>query len=178
MHIKFHSNSTKPFNKLSNFANINEGIELDGLIYPSSEHMFQSQKFIIEDRLRFSVGGDLGNWTGFSLVSIKTFDYWKKKDNIGIIAKMATSKKMIKKLGLTNLEDFQSNDKIWKTILTKKYNITEFKEVLEKTGDLYLLEFDRNAIRRPSYWGGNFLDDVLYGENRMGNYIMEIRKSL
>ena len=74
MHIKFHSNSTKPFNKLSNFANINEGIELDGLIYPSSEHMFQSQKFIIEDRLRFSVGGDLGNWTGFSLVSIKTSD--------------------------------------------------------------------------------------------------------
>jgi predicted NAD-dependent protein-ADP-ribosyltransferase YbiA (DUF1768 family) len=178
MHIAFHSNSIKPFNKLSNFANINEGIELDGLIYPSSEHMYQSQKFIIEDRMRFSIEGDLGNWRGFSLVSIKTPDYWKRKDNIGIIAKMATSKKMIKKLGLTNLEDFQSNDELWKTILTKKYNITEFKEVLEKTGDLYLLEFDRNAIRRPSYWGGNFLGEVLYGENIMGNYIMEIRKLL
>jgi len=99
----------------------------------------------------------------------------KKKDNIGIIAKMATSKKMIEILGLRKLENFQSNDELWIKILIKKYNINEFKEILKNTGDLYLLEFDRNAIRRPSYWGGNFLDNVLYGENKMGNYIMEVR---
>ena len=178
MNIKFNSNSKEPFNKLSNFANIVHGIELDGLIYSSVEHMFQSQKFIIEDRMRFSIEGDLGNWLGFSLVSKKNVDYWKKKDNIGIIAKMATSKKMIQILGLRKLENFQSNDELWITILMKKYNINEFKEILKNTGDLYLLEFDRNAIRRPSYWGGNFLDNVLYGENKMGNYIMEVRDKL
>tara|TARA_B100000768_G_scaffold161252_1_gene161230 strand:+ start:622 stop:1158 length:537 start_codon:yes stop_codon:yes gene_type:complete len=176
LHIKFHSNGIKPFNKLSNFANIEGGIELDGLIYPSSEHMYQSQKFV--DKKRFSVEGDLGIWSGFGLVSDKTMDYWKKKDNIGIIAKMATSKKMILKLGLIKIDGFQYTDELWNTILTKKYEVKEFEEILKKTEGLYLLEFDRNAVKRGSFWGGNSVDNVLYGENTMGKYLMKVRDNL
>ena len=50
-----------------------------------------------EDRIRFSIDGDLGTIDGFKLVfPEKVFekkrDFWMKKGSIGVIAKMATNK--------------------------------------------------------------------------------------
>ena len=50
-----------------------------------------------------------------------------------------------------------------------------WKNILLKTGDAYLLEFSRSAKIRDDYWGGLIENNVLYGENIMGKYLMEIR---
>ena len=49
---RFYSNSCYPFYFLSNFAFVDEGIEYDGIIYPSVEHAFQAQKYIKSQRYR------------------------------------------------------------------------------------------------------------------------------
>lgn len=177
-HIKFYSNAKKPFCKLSNFSNIKDGIMVDDIRYASTEHAFQAQKYVKEDRWRFGVNGDLGSWEGFSLISKKSSDYWKKKDNIGIIAKMATNRIKGKQLGLTRLDEFQSSDELWENILVKKFSIKEFGDVLRTTGDTYLLEFDRGAKRNGSKWGGLIEAQTMYGENKMGKYLMKIRVNL
>ena len=51
------------------------------------------------------------------------------------------------------------------------------------TGDVMLIEFDRGAKReseagRPPLWTGMVKDGVLYGQNLMGNMMMEVRDQL
>ena len=77
-----------------------------------------------------------------------------KKDNIGIIAKMATNPKIGKKLGLIRDNNFISSDELWINILTSKFNISTFKNILLQTENNYLLEFDRNAVRTNPIWSG------------------------
>ena len=96
---------------------------------------------------------------------------------------MATKPKTIKELGLSLNEDFMSTDDLWLDILRKKYSIQEFKDVLLKTGDSYLLEFDRMAKaqtekNKEPFWGGLIDNDKLYGNNQMGKYLMIIRDEL
>ncbi len=189
-YIKFYSNATSPYNKLSNFYHIKEGIEIDGITYPSSEHAFQAQKYILSDRQRFSIDGDLGKVEpGFTLVFPELKDkekvekkkkHWMKKENIGIIAKKATSMKVGQKLKLTRLDNFISTDDLWIKILSKKFNIPELRDILVGTGSIYLLEFDKSAKRNADEgkivkWGGLIQDDILYGKNVMGIYLMKIR---
>merc|ERR1711871_474797 len=100
------------------------------------------------------------------------------KDNIGVIAKMATDKKRGKKLGLRRNENFESSYELWENILIQKFRIEEFGSILRRTGDIYLLEFDRGAKRIGSRWGGLIEGETLYGENTMGKYIMKIRSSI
>lgn len=189
--LNFWSNAKKEtkFYKFSNFQHIKDGIQPfdDKLIFASIEHAFQSRKYVEKDRSRFSIDGDLGNIDGFSLVFKekeyeKKRDYWMKKDNIGVIAKMATNEKLGKKLGLTRNPDFVSTDELWMQILLTKYKKEEFKQLLKNTGDIYLLEFDRMAYHRfdvsPAFWGGNIIDNKLWGKNQMGKYLMEIRKQV
>ena len=57
--INFWSNGKSPFHNLSNFASIPDGIKYDGIIYTSTEHAFQAQKYIQIHRQRFSITGDL-----------------------------------------------------------------------------------------------------------------------
>jgi len=187
MVINFWSNGKKPFHNLSNFCLIQGGIEYNGLIYPSTEHAFQAQKYIQSQRHRFSTSGDLGIWTGIKLVYKleeyeKKYKYWSKKDNIGIIAKMATNEKIGKKIGLIRDEKFSSTDELWIKILQKKYSIKQFNDLLKSTCDIYLLEFDRGANKKLNiqevFWGGLINDNTLYGHNQMGKYLMEIRKNL
>lgn len=186
---QFYSNAAHPLNKLSNFAYIKDGIEIDGLIYPSTEHAFQAQKFIDEDKKRFSITGDIGDIDkGFSLMyPPKEVEdkkkFWMKKGNIGILAKMAVADDKIKKFKLRKVPYFKSSDENWMKILDKKYDHKEFKDILLSTGDNYLLEFDKGAKRRaesgdPPYYAGLIDDDLnLYGTNKMGIYLMNIRDS-
>jgi predicted NAD-dependent protein-ADP-ribosyltransferase YbiA (DUF1768 family) len=191
-YVKFYSNASKPYYKLSNFAQIKEGIDVDGIVYPSTEHAFQAQKFIPEDRKRFSTTGDIGKAsTGFKLVYPKEGkaevekkrDFWMKKENIGILAKMASDEEMSKKLGLTRVKNFLSSDELWMKILRAKYSVKEFKDILLSTDDHYILEFEKSAKRRAEtgdapYYAGLIDDNKLYGKNKMGIYLMNIRDSL
>lgn len=181
--IKFYSNAVKPYYLFSNFALIEEGIEHEGLVYISTEHAFQAQKYIKDQRVRFSVIGDLGNPDSINLVfKPKEVEskrkHWYKKDNVGIIAKMATNKKIGKELGLIRDESFVSSFELWRPILLKKYTIPKFRDLLLSTGDNYLLEFDKGAQRSGSFWGGLIVDGKLYGDNTMGKYLMKIRDIL
>ena len=186
--INFYSCGIKPFHKLSNFALIKDGIEFDGLIFYSVEHAFQAQKYIKEQRIRFSIEGDLGNIdSGFKLVFgdewEKKKNFWMKKDNIGIIAKMSTNIKIGKKLGLIRDINFSSTNELWIELLTLKFNIIEFKNILKNTTNKYLLEFDRGAKRmylknNIPIWSGLIENDILYGNNLMGKYLMIIRLNL
>ena len=68
-------------------------------------------------------------------------------------------------------------------ILQCKYDKEPFKQLLKKTEDLYLLEFDRGAYHRfcpgpsssPAFWGGLIIQNALWGKNKMGKYLMQIR---
>lgn len=175
-YISFYSNAKYPYYKMSNFNHIKSGIIFNGLKFYSTEHAFQAQKYIQSDRYRFSVDGDLCTWDGFKLVNNKDINFWKKKDNIGIIAKMATNIKIGKKLGLTIDPNFKSTIDLWIDILLLKYNKTEYKNILLNTGDFYLLEFDKGSRLKGSKWGGIIDDKILYGNNIMGTYHMIIRK--
>lgn len=185
--INFWSNGKQPYCSLSNFALIPDGIEYEGVIYPSSEHAFQAQKYIQNQRQRFSISGDLGVWNGLRLVykpheCEKKYKYWAKKANIGIIAKMTTNEKIGMKLGLIRDENFRSTDELWMNILGKKYSVKYYGDLLKSTEDIYLLEFDRRARARVSgsnaFWGGIIIDNILYGNNQMGKYLMEVRRNL
>ena len=185
--LNFWSNGKSPFHNLSNFASIPDGIYYDDIIYSSTEHAFQAQKYIQSHKQRFSITGDLGGWNGLKLVYKpeeyeKKYKYWSNKGNIGIIAKMATNEKIGKKLGLIRDENFNSTDELWIKILEKKYSIKYFGELLKSTDDIYLLEFDRGANNKyknyKSFWGGLICNNTLYGNNKMGKYLMEIRNNL
>ena len=117
--IYFWSNATKEKEKskkksyyfLSNLNHIKDTIEYDDIIYNSVEHAYQAQKFIKSQRERFSINGDLGGWDGFKFFVkeeeiIKKINFWIKKDNIGIIAKMASNEKYDKKTKLIRDPNF------------------------------------------------------------------------
>ena len=58
-----------------------------------------------------------------------------------------------------------------------------FKQLLKKTEDIYLLEYDRMAYHRfcpgsdasLAYWGGDIILNDLWGHNKMGKYLMQVR---
>lgn len=181
--VKFYSCGLKPFHKLSNFALISDNIVFDGLTYCSTEHAFQAQKYIREQRIRFSVDGDIGNMDSgfrlvFGIVWEKKKAFWMKKNNIGIIAKMATNITISKRIGLIRDVNYVSSDALWIELLTQKFNIIEFKNILQNTKNTYLLEFDRGAKRSNPIWSGIIEDNMLYGHNLMGKYLMIIRDKI
>ena len=188
--INFWSNGKPDFYKLSNFQYIEGGIQPfdDQLVFASTEHAFQSRRYLLKCRGRFSVKGDLGGIDGFKLVFRekeyeKKQKYWMKKNNIGIVPKMATIKTVGKRLGLEIDPDFKSTDELWMQILQCKYEKEPFKQLLKSSLDTYLLHYDRGAYHRfcpgptssPSYWGGLIIQNVLWGGNMMGKYLMQVR---
>jgi hypothetical protein len=188
--INFWSNGKPNYYKLSNFQYIEGGIQPfeDKFVFPSIEHAFQSRKYVVKDRARFSVNGDLGGIGGFKLVFRekeyeKKQNYWMKKNNIGVIAKMATNKTVGKRLGLEIDPDFKSTDELWMQILQCKYEKEPFKQLLKSSLDIYLLHYDRGAYNwlspgptaSPAFWGGGIRENVLWGKNIMGKYLMQVR---
>lgn len=94
-YIKFFSNAIKPYNKLSNFHYIKEGINYNGLIYPSIEHAFQASLLNNEkDKLDFTINGKYGKISGFSLL-FKPNEYENKKSYWMKMVKPFSSKKRI-----------------------------------------------------------------------------------
>ena len=80
--------------------------------------------FAEKDRPRFSKTGDLGNFDAFikfkniffgknanNKLAQKKIDYWDKKKNIGIVAKMAVNR--YDKLGLTGKLSMMAEQKEW-----------------------------------------------------------------
>lgn len=162
-----------------------------GLIFSSSEHLWQALKSRDKDTfLKFSRGGEFDSLTPAFFQRIERnvdgaakVAYWGKKNNVGIVPKMVSTHSM--ELGLTNYgtNDFylseQAQQAIWLDILRQKYvQNPHLRYLLKQTGDdVYLLEFDKGAKTKGSYWGG-YIDDttnLLYGQNRMGVYLMLLR---
>lgn len=187
-YIYFGSSTT--LKTLSNFYEC--VIEYDGDMYNSTEHAYQSLKFIKSDRHRFTISGDLGSYDGIQKFGkifygknitqedlSKKIDYWKTRKCIGVVAKMSSNPKFSKRLGLTYEEDHEKDEK-FKDILKIKYDIPRFKKILDKTKGRLIIEFSRGAKRLHERgirekWCGLVEDGILYGENTMGKWLMEIR---
>jgi len=186
--------------KLRELSNLYEcDILFEGDVYNSVENVYQSLKFKKEDRVRFMKDGDLGGYDGLIKYGKifygknksqeelnKKMEYWKKRKCIGIIAKMSSNKKYVEKLGLTyNKEIFNDYEKklIFKEILMIKFNNKKFNKILEESKGKILIEFSRSSKRNYENgiiekWCGLVDNGVLYGNNLMGNIIMDIRKNI
>lgn len=161
-----------------------------GLIFSSSEHLWQALKS--KDKttfLKFTRGGEFDTMTAefFEKVDKKAdgaskVAYWSKKNNVGIVPKMVSTHS--RQLGLTNYETrdlYLSEDQqqaVWLDILRQKYvQNPSLRKLLRDTGNtVYLLEFDKGAKSTGAYWGGYIdSDGLLYGQNKMGIYLMLLR---
>tara|TARA_B100001996_G_C18577235_1_gene560811 strand:- start:285 stop:815 length:531 start_codon:yes stop_codon:yes gene_type:complete len=174
MVIQFNASGKEPYNGLSNFEEVD--IEYEGKVYASVEHCFQAQRYGEEDKKRFTKEGDLGTWEGFEKVSKKSDEYWRKKRNIGIIAKMATNKENV--LGLKREYEIKDGYELWEPMLKEKFKDERLRKILMDTKEEELVEFDRFANTRGSYWGGSVIDGKIVGTNTMGKYIMRVRKEI
>jgi predicted NAD-dependent protein-ADP-ribosyltransferase YbiA (DUF1768 family) len=177
--IKFWSNAKKGLHELSNFHGV--CIEFRDKMFPSVEHAYQSCKFKEMDR--FSIKGDIDFKSVYGSNYVSKKKYWMKKNNIGIVAKMASKPNISKCLGLTIDETFKSTPKLWLKLLYEKFKIEKFKKLLLNTGDDYLLEFGRGCKSacengNVPFWNGSIVGNKLYGLNTMGRYLMEIRKKI
>lgn len=96
-YIYFGSASKEPYNVLSNFHQAT--VHFRGLTFDSTEHAYQSTKFV--EVQRFAKGGDLSDFSSFKVFKAiffgknaseadaqKKINYWSKKGNVGIVAKM------------------------------------------------------------------------------------------
>jgi predicted NAD-dependent protein-ADP-ribosyltransferase YbiA (DUF1768 family) len=186
---------------LKELSNLYEcDIVYHGNEYNSVEHVYQSIKFIENDRKRFMKNGDLGGYNGLIVngeifygqkvagdndALVKKMMYWKKKDCVGIVAKMSSNPKYAPKLGLTFLP-VKSDDetiKIFKEVLLIKFKLQPFKAILKNTGSKFLVEFSRSAKRNHENnvvekWCGLIDNGILYGKNLMGDIMMDVRNKL
>ena len=210
--INFGSGMKAPYNKLSNF----NGCTITGKIwisvefnkfslkeftFPSSEHLWWSHFLVLEkDVKRIAIGGDLSTiesglaffYKGEELE--KKIEYWGRKNNVGIVAKLLAGKggtkyrKRAADLGMKmsihpcpkygNEGSDMTLRKIWSSILIAKYAQNEgHRSVLLGTGDHHLVEFTRAPMARiqREFWAGRVESGRLYGKNYMGDCMMCVR---
>ena len=176
-YIQFHSNAVDPYNKFSNFHYVKEGIKYNGLIYPSVEHAYQASKFNNEeDKKDFTMTGKYGTPEGFKLVYKPNEwknkqNYWMKKGNIGILAKMGWQKYPKDHYTYKEL-----NDTEWLKILRAKYEIPEYRDLLLSTGDKIIYEFQRGKCNKYSARINE--NGELEGSNKVGEWLMKIRNEI
>jgi hypothetical protein len=177
------------------------------LVFPSSEHVWQALKARdVDTFLDFTLAGRWGQLDTAAFLpfypkksgtvhELQAFAeakvaHWGKKQNVGILAKMATSARYTRSVGgklwypskvqgAADLEDAQHPGMwdVWLQILRLKYaQNDEARVVLLATGDTYLLEFSTKA----NQWGGHYheLTDKIVGRNYMGCLLMALRKEL
>lgn len=173
------------------FVDENETIE-----FLSIEHLWHALK--ATDRLmfrEFAIGGRFGGVDRENFAQVFSDDeadaklkWWMKKQNVGIIPKMAANKSRGKKLGISTRMDYERErpapdleKRIWLALLRRKYNQNaEHRRLLLKTRNAKLIEFARGAARANSneHWGGCLVDGRVVGENVMGGYLEEVRNEI
>ena len=72
--------------------------------------------------------------------------------------------------------DLYNMKSFWMKTLEQKFSKKIFNDLLKSTKDNYLVEFSKSAKRENSFWTGLIEDGILYGQNTMGKYLMEIRR--
>lgn len=178
--VTFHANASGATGLLSNLRAAK--VLWDGREFASAEHAYQASKLVPEQRDQLAVGGRLGGWAGWSLVSSKPTSQWHKKNNVGIIAKLAVGNvKRAHGLGLRLLPD-RSHDEahleaLWREILDSKFRETPaLRQQLLDTAPRVLLE---QALRgAPNAWNAQLKDGQMRGGNRMGRYLQACRERL
>lgn len=173
------------------FVDENETIQ-----FMSIEHLWHSLK--ATDRLmfrEFAVGGRFGDANRENFASVfpssdadAKMKWWMKKQNVGIIPKMAANKTRGKKLAIANRMNYERErpsaaleKRVWLAMLRCKYNQNAaHRAVLLKTRNAKLIEFARGAARANSneHWGGCVVNGQVVGENVMGGYLEEVRTEL
>lgn len=175
--------------------------------FPTSEHLWQALKARDQATfLRFTTTGDLGAWNPD--VFAKTVAYlvkdkiemaaraqkklaeWKKKNNLGIQAKLAANPDYAQRLNLAGHMNFEREHLaadveriVWLAILKLKFRQNAGpRAVLLSTAGKRLIEFAPGAARRPEHWGGLVTPGpgplTVVGDNVMGNYVQAVRDSL
>lgn len=198
---RFGATLGKERGKLSNFSEC--GIKYtmpDGTRghFSSSEHVWQALKANKRVRSMFLSDGQLSKLSTeiFKIFFPKTAPeklekkckYWLRNGAVGILAKMASNKKYAKRLGIApdeyeyEMEHLPEEKlrEIWLPILRAKYTQNdELKRELLDSRHRYLLEFDRGAGIRDSFWGGMDSEDGrIVGNNFMGRMLMQVRDEL
>ena len=180
------SGQRDPHHRLSNFHACR--VEFEGVVYPSSEHAFQAQRVSPRERRDlFSIEGPYADLdAGFKNLfprdpekAERKAAYWRKKDNVGILAKMIVNR--TKNLIEMNAE--RCAEVFFDVLMAKFAQNEHLRDVLASTGDRYILEFDRGAGRakragRTSRWGGLVEDGRVVGSNQMGALLMRVRERL
>jgi len=173
-----------------------QNIQPGAYTFASTEHLWQALKArTVDCWSRFLVGGI---WGGFldqypfdqdsasQRPKDQTFGYWKKKNCVGVIAKMAVNLARVKRHGWQNLLNLtherleeQMEEQVWLWILRMKFLQEGLpQQTLKNTGDSYLLELERMANQK-THWGGKVDEDgLIIGDNVMGKYLMKIREEL
>lgn len=164
------------------------------------EHAFQSYKFVESQHNRFEVGGDLSDFEALrkfahvfytkkvasdqKAVEMK-IAYWSNKNLIGIVAKMASKPKHALKLGLTFTEDNFNGVEVMRSIIPHKFEQNpKLKKILLSTNEHELVEFSRTVKykhekgQQEEFWCGIYVNGTLYGHNKMGQLLMEVRDKL
>jgi predicted NAD-dependent protein-ADP-ribosyltransferase YbiA (DUF1768 family) len=181
--------------RLSNFGLIDGGMRLDDHVWSSAEHYFQA--WLRVDRVdwhRLALGGDLCNLDAMKLfhtpeIAAKKIVRWSFSNNpacVGIVAKMAVNPKWNNKLATPlrlvqrEVSPTQMRATWWLILTTKLEACPQFRKELKATGDKILIEFDGKAkyksdMGNPPFWCGLYKDGVIYGNNMMGKYLMEVR---
>lgn len=171
-YICFYSDAKEPYNKLSNFHYVKEGILYNGLKYPSVEHAYQASKFNNEkDKLDFTMDGKYGNIDGFKLLYgddyLNKQKYWMAKENIGILAKLGWQTYPKDHYTYKELDDNE-----WLNILREKYKIKEYQDLLLSTNDNIIYEFKRGKDKYSAHINDK---GELEGSNKLGDWLMKIR---
>lgn len=154
--IKFYS-WAKEYFEFSNFSL--HPITVDGKIYPTNEHYFQSEKFLPDELIEMSVQSN-----GYSI---------PYKEYI----RMCKSPKEAKKLGLSRdyriVEDWDNKRlDVMRTAIRAKFTQHEdLKDLLLSTGDSILKEDSPYDV----FWG---IGKSGKGKNMLGKLLMELRSEL
>lgn len=211
--LYFGSGMKAPYNKLSNLnecsvtvklwvlKNFNE-FYLKEYTFPSAEAAWWAH-FLLKDAdiTRLAIGGDMSNLeTGLGHfydgeVLAEKIEYWGRKSNVGIVAKLLAAKKgtnirqTAKELGIymgthpVGRYGAQGADstltEIWDRILLAKFNQNaSHRQVLLDTGDHHLVEFTRTNIDKAykKFWSGRVESNELHGKNFMGECMMRVRE--
>ena len=211
--LYFGSGMKEPYSKLSNFSECSVTLKmwvirdfnefyLKEYTFPSAESAWWAHFLVRDvDITRLAVGGDLskletglGHFYDGEVLS-KKIDYWGRKSNVGIVAKLLAGKRgtcirqRAKELGIVmSVHAFpkygpQGADstlsKIWSRILGAKYSQNALhRQVLLSTGTHHLVEFTRAGIDviYKSFWAGRVEKNELHGRNFMGECMMSARE--